>query len=258
MASSGTASTTALIVSTLAQATSQCVTSNSSGSLSLQACASFDYLFPSNATTTVLEFNGGLTSYASTTIGAGTQAGGLTISGGATTTGSAYFANKVGIGTTSPFATFSIHAGAGENSFAIGSSSSSYFIVNSTGRVGIGTTTPSSRLAITDTVSEAQFTLAYDATRYATLQTNATGNLVVHASNGGASGGGIILSDDNLWVCQSGSCPSITPVDTSGNLFVENSVYIGADGHHLRQISATELGLYNGSNELIITFDEGL
>ncbi|MCC7500426.1 hypothetical protein IT396_01330, partial [Candidatus Nomurabacteria bacterium] len=220
--------------------------------------ADFGYLFPSNATTTVLNFNGGLTSYASTTIGAGTQAGGLTISGGATTTGNAYFANKVGIGTTSPFATFSIHAGAGQNSFAIGSSSSSYFIVNSTGRVGIGTTTPSSRLAITDTVSEAQFTLAYDATRYATLQTNASGNLVVHASNGGASGGGIILSDDNLWVCQSGSCPSITPVDTSGNLFVENSVYIGADGHHLRQISATELGLYNGDNELIVTFDEGL
>ncbi|OGG73828.1 hypothetical protein A3A40_02310, partial [Candidatus Kaiserbacteria bacterium RIFCSPLOWO2_01_FULL_54_20] len=42
-------------------------------------------------------FNGGLTSYASSTIGNGTQAGGLTISGGATTTLNAYFGSKVGI-----------------------------------------------------------------------------------------------------------------------------------------------------------------
>ncbi|HUD03063.1 MAG TPA: tail fiber domain-containing protein, partial [Candidatus Paceibacterota bacterium] len=47
-------------------------------------------------------FNGGITAYASSTIGNGTQAGGLTISGGATTTGNAYFAGNVGIGVAAP------------------------------------------------------------------------------------------------------------------------------------------------------------
>jgi hypothetical protein len=57
------------------------------GGTCLQA-ASFTYPFPSNATSTLLTFSGGLLSTASTTIGAGGQATGLTISGGATTTGS--------------------------------------------------------------------------------------------------------------------------------------------------------------------------
>lgn len=48
---------------------------------------------------------------ASSTIGNGAQAGGLTVNGGATTTGIAYFGDKVGIGTTSPFAKLSITNG---------------------------------------------------------------------------------------------------------------------------------------------------
>lgn len=46
--------------------------------------------------------------YATSTIGDGTQIGGLTISGGATTTGNAYFANNVGIGTTTPSTLLSV------------------------------------------------------------------------------------------------------------------------------------------------------
>jgi hypothetical protein len=57
--------------------------------------------FPNNATSTLLTFNGGLLASASSTIGDSTQSGGLTINGGATTTGNAYFAGRVGIGTTS-------------------------------------------------------------------------------------------------------------------------------------------------------------
>ncbi len=47
------------------------------------------YPFPllGNATSTLTQFNAGLTAFASSTIGNGTQAGGLTINGGATTTG---------------------------------------------------------------------------------------------------------------------------------------------------------------------------
>lgn len=46
----------------------------------------FAYPFPSNATSTLLAFNGGLTSYATSTIGDGTRTGGLTVNGTATTT----------------------------------------------------------------------------------------------------------------------------------------------------------------------------
>ena len=53
-------------------------------------------------------FKGGFLSMASSTIGNGAQVGGLTISGGATTTGNAYFAGKVGIGTTTPINALSV------------------------------------------------------------------------------------------------------------------------------------------------------
>jgi len=70
----------------------QLLLGNSSGGYTLTATSSlglptFAYLFPSNATSTLLTFSGGLLSTASTTIGNGTQTTGLTISGGATTTG---------------------------------------------------------------------------------------------------------------------------------------------------------------------------
>ena len=63
--------------------------------------ANLAYDFPQagNGTSTLTQFNGGLTAYASSTIGNGTQVGGLTISGGATTTGNFYITGTVGIGT---------------------------------------------------------------------------------------------------------------------------------------------------------------
>jgi hypothetical protein len=63
------------------------------------AIAGYPFAIAGNATSTLTQFNGGLTAYASTTIGSGTQIGGLTISGGATTTGNAYFASRIGVGT---------------------------------------------------------------------------------------------------------------------------------------------------------------
>ena len=56
--------------------------------------------------TAQLAFNGGLTAYASSTIGDG--AAGLTVSGNSTTTGNAYFAGNVGIGTNSPSAALDV------------------------------------------------------------------------------------------------------------------------------------------------------
>ena len=92
---------------TTAPSYGQLLLGNSSGGYTLTATSSlglptFGYLFPSNATSTLLSFSGGLLSLASTTIGAGTQTTGLTISGGATTTGNAYFAGSVGVGTVAP------------------------------------------------------------------------------------------------------------------------------------------------------------
>ena len=64
--------------------------------------SAYPFALTGNATSTLTQFNGGLTAYASSTVGAGGQTTGLTINGGATTTGNAYFAGNVGIGTASP------------------------------------------------------------------------------------------------------------------------------------------------------------
>jgi hypothetical protein len=96
---------------------------------------------------------------ANTFTGTQTITGGLTVSGGATTTGPAYFANNVGIGTTSPWAQFSV-AGASLGTtplFAIATSTASAtstaVIVDSNGKVGIGTTSPSTQLQVSGVVT---------------------------------------------------------------------------------------------------------
>ena len=123
--------------------------------------------------------------------------------------------------------------------------------VKHAGNVGIGTTSPSRKLSVTDAVSTAQQMLAYDTSNFATLLVNATGDLVITTS-----GGDITLSDDNLFVCQGGSCPTTTATSTAGNLFVENAIHIGS-GWSLRQIDADELGLYDVGGSLMVIFDEG-
>ena len=109
---SGTASTSALIVSALNAANCD-VKASTAGVLSCgtdatgaggasfgQAWEIFGsgasaYLAPTSTIRSII-------AAASSTIGSGTQAGGLTIFGGATTTGNAYFAGNVGIGTVAP------------------------------------------------------------------------------------------------------------------------------------------------------------
>lgn len=85
---------------------------------------SYPFNVATNATTTLVAFNGGLTSYASTTIGAGAQATGLTVNGGATTTGSV----QIGLGATQSFN------------------------VNTSGLVGVGTSTQDSTLDVAGSV----------------------------------------------------------------------------------------------------------
>ena len=117
----GTASTTNLTISSLGVSSGQCLTVNSSGSVSTTACGSGGGAFSftpttfgplaANATSTLMGFTSGLYSLASSTIGNGAQSGGLTVNGGATTTGNAYFAGNVGIGTMHPSSLLNVHNG---------------------------------------------------------------------------------------------------------------------------------------------------
>lgn len=119
------------------------------------------YPFPltGNATSTLTQFNGGLTAFASSTIGNGTLAGGLTISGDATTTGNII---ELGAGTSTYVNGINISSGcfsiAGT---CIGSSFASSTLLsdnntfsgsnNFTKNVGIGTASPIATLQIAST-----------------------------------------------------------------------------------------------------------
>lgn len=108
--------------------------------------STYPFALTGNATSTLTQFNGGLTAFASSTIGNGTQVGGLTISGGATTTGNAYFNGLVGIGDNSPDFTLESVNSNGLGYFGITSNSTAIdgdiFNVIGNGRVGIGSSTP--------------------------------------------------------------------------------------------------------------------
>lgn len=101
--------------------------------------AAYPFGLAGNATSTLTQFNGGLTALASSTIGDGTL--GLTNFGAATTTGNAYFAGNVGIGTTSPWGNLSvINSGGTTPGFVVSSNSDvPQLIVDSAGKVGIAT-----------------------------------------------------------------------------------------------------------------------
>jgi hypothetical protein len=106
--------------------------------LSAGGGSSFSYPFPSNATSTLLALNGGLTAYASSTIGNGTA--GLTVSGNATTTGNSYLAGSLGVGTSTPFGKLSIQGVSGSTQPILNVASSSlasFFQVLPTGTTTI-------------------------------------------------------------------------------------------------------------------------
>lgn len=95
--------------------------------------APYPFFVGVNATTTLTQFNGGLTAFASSTIGNGAQNGGLTVNGAASS--SNFIATSQTA--TSTFAG-DITQGAG----------SSAFVVDYSGNVGIGTSTPYAILSV--------------------------------------------------------------------------------------------------------------
>ncbi|HVV39415.1 MAG TPA: immunoglobulin-like domain-containing protein [Candidatus Paceibacterota bacterium] len=114
----------------------------SSSSLSALLVSAYPFPQAGNGTSTLTQFNGGLTAYASSTIGNGTQAGGLTISGNSTTTGSAYFAGNVGIGTNNPLATLQVN-GNGYFTSGVSLNRGAYITTNVDGASNAGIYTPS-------------------------------------------------------------------------------------------------------------------
>ncbi|MDR3572006.1 MAG: hypothetical protein P4L81_07545, partial [Candidatus Pacebacteria bacterium] len=133
--------------------------------LSSSIAAAYDFPQAGNGTSTLTQFNGGLTAFASSTIGNGNQTGGLTINGGATTTGNSYVSGEAFSG--SGFRVASIVGDDVNNApwYGIGAASNStvqlagYFglsfvtnfgnvLLSQSGNFGIGTTTPGSILSV--------------------------------------------------------------------------------------------------------------
>ncbi len=87
------------------------------------------------------------------------------------------------------------------------------------GNFGVGTTSPFRKFSVTDTVAAAQFALSYDTSRVTQFQTDASGDLVIDPS-----GGDVLVSDDNLLVCDNG-CG--TSPSGAGTISAENKLGVG-------------------------------
>lgn len=113
-------STTTNATTTNFSATTICISGDCKTAWPASGSGAYPFAGAGNSTSTLTQFNAGLTSYASTTIGNGNQNGGLTINGGATTTGNFIIGTgstvhsidgstrRIGVATSSPFTTLSV------------------------------------------------------------------------------------------------------------------------------------------------------
>jgi hypothetical protein len=137
--------TTTSATSTNMATTWMCLSNDCRSAWPTGGSSAYDFPLAGNATSTLTQFNGGLTAFASSTIGSGTQAGGLTVSGGATTTGNAYFTNNVGINVLTYPAILTVQgtttSGNGKALALLNSSATPVplLTVDNSGWVGIGT-----------------------------------------------------------------------------------------------------------------------
>ncbi|MEK7614727.1 MAG: hypothetical protein AAB428_03620, partial [Patescibacteria group bacterium] len=167
-------------------------------------------------------------------------------------TSSIYLATtqNVGIGTTTPLSKLTISGSASIGADYNIAGPTNGLIVQ--GNLGVGTTTPWLALSVTNTSASGQFVASYDNSNYATLAVDAVGDLKFTAK-----GGDIRALSENLWVCDSAGCPTLTATSTAGNVFIENAITFG-NGFSLASttnISKPELGLYDAIGNMVVIFD---
>lgn len=252
-------------------ATGQCLTLNGSNLLTTTSCggggSAYPFAVTGNATSTLTQFNGGLTAFASSTVGAGNL--GLTVFGNATTTGTAYFAGSTGIGTSSPFARSSIHLNNGDTirtAFAIGSSTPSatttIFSVDNQGNVVAGGLNTNNGSISGGVFSTNAATIRWSgSTRLGVLSGDGTLALLNNAQTdfsllqfGGTtlsfpaikrSGAALHLrlaDDSNYANLELGSITGITQINMAGSLKGRNS------NNYLYMDTGTGLGIFSTGN----------
>ncbi|MDP3989037.1 MAG: hypothetical protein Q8P93_02275, partial [bacterium] len=235
--------------------------------------------FPGGATTTVLSFTTGLTSYGSTTIGGGTQATGLTVDGGATTTGFLTVQSTATSTFTGDLSVDDLGAasltvtGSGTSSFtggltAAGLASSQGLTISGgrlintasatssfTGGISAGGLASSNGLSITGGNVRLTETTTVGTS---TLTVSATGDLTITAN-----GGDVRILDEGFSVCDLGGCPSLpngrTATSTPGSAFVENVLYFPSTGWSVgtstNPNTPYELTFYDETGEVAVIFD---
>lgn len=123
------------------------------------------------------------------------------------------------------------------------------FAVDSTGKVGIGSAAPGRKLEVADSNSTPQIRISQSGSVYGEMYVDSSGDV-----NLSSTGGNYRMGDENLWVCEGGSCGSVTPVG-KGNIIVENSIILN-NKFKLKQIDASTTAMYDSAGNEILEFDE--
>ncbi len=215
IATSTTASQFPYASTTAVSGTSLCIGSDCRQAWPSSGGGAYPFGLAGNATSTLTQFNGGLTSYASSTIGNGTAIGGLTVSGNATTTGTSTLQDTI-IGTAG---------------------GTSAFTIDYTGNVGIGTSTPYAALSVVGASGVV-------ADHYTSTSTTATSTFAygINLTTGGcfAVKGACITGG-------SGGSGTVTSVATNNGITGGTITNTGTIGLDITALSTNGLVTWNGS-----------
>ena len=120
------------------------------------------------------------------------------------------------------------------------------------GYFGFGTAAPASKLDIVEAASKPQLRLRQGSV-IAGLYVDSTGDLTLSAT-----GENVRLQDENLWVCESGSCNTSgkPTAGDKGNIILETAL-IYDNNFKLGQSGAADITMYDTTGTAVLIFDEG-